>query len=133
MTSPPYPGARSTTPPDPRGACKRGFQFSPCMLDVGLRGSSWWAVPQPRLFRSVSSSTYVSQTGSSEFLAISDTGHFGLSGEKVFSGSTWCMGTPNTLNVATVQEGGAGNQYLLHMGKHIGPAHVARKCRHDSI
>jgi hypothetical protein len=86
MTSPPYPGAHSTTAPDPRGACKRGFQLSPCISDVGLCGSSWWAVPQSRLFCSVRSSTYISQTGSSEFLAISNTGHFGPSGEKVFSG-----------------------------------------------
>jgi hypothetical protein len=32
-----------------------------------------------------------------------------------------------------VQEGGAGIRYLLHMGKHKGPAPVARKGRHDSI
>jgi hypothetical protein len=34
-------------------------------------------------FASISSSTYISQTGSSEFLAISNTGHFEPSGEKV--------------------------------------------------
>ncbi len=32
------------------GTCKRGFQLSPCISDVGLHGSSWWAVLQPRIF-----------------------------------------------------------------------------------
>jgi hypothetical protein len=53
--------------------------------------------------------------------------------DKVFSGLTWCIRTPITSHIATVQEGGAGNQYLLRMGKHVGPAPVVRKCRHDSI
>ncbi len=52
---------------------------------------------------------------------------------RFFSGSTWCMETPNKLHVAMVREGGAGNQYLLRMGKHVGPAPVARKRRHDLI
>ncbi len=43
------------------------------------------------------------------------------------------METPNTLHVAMVQEGGAGNQYLLHMGKQVGTAPVAQKRRHDLI
>jgi hypothetical protein len=37
------------------------------------------------------------------------------------------------LHVATVQEGGAGNRYLLRMGKHVGPAPVAQMRRHNSI
>jgi hypothetical protein len=45
----------------------------------------------------------------------------------------WCMRTLITLHVAMVQEGGAGNRYLLHMGKHVGPTPVVQKCRHDSI
>jgi hypothetical protein len=43
------------------------------------------------------------------------------------------MKKPITLHVAMVREGGAGNRYLLHMGKHIGPAPVTQKRRHDSI
>jgi hypothetical protein len=53
--------------------------------------------------------------------------------EKVFSRLTWCIRTPITSHVAMVQEGGAGNIYLSRMGKHVGPAPVAQKRRHDSI
>jgi hypothetical protein len=53
--------------------------------------------------------------------------------EKVFSGLTWCIRTLITLHVATVQGGGAGNRYLSRMGKHVGPAPVAQKRRHNSI
>ncbi len=41
------------------------------------------------------------------------------------------MGTPISLHVATVQEGGAGNRYLSHMGKCVGPASVMGKRRHE--
>jgi hypothetical protein len=75
-------------------------------------------------FASVGSSTHASQMGSSEFLAISNMGHFGPSGEKVLAVQRGVMGTPTPSHVATVQEGGVGNQYLLHMGKRIGPAGV---------
>jgi hypothetical protein len=45
----------------------------------------------------------------------------------------WCMRTPITLHIAMVQGGGVGNRYLSRTGKHVGPAPVAQKCRHDSI
>jgi hypothetical protein len=41
------------------------------------------------------------------------------------------MGTPISSHVAMVQEGGAGNRYLLRMGKRVGPAPVTQKCRHE--
>jgi hypothetical protein len=53
--------------------------------------------------------------------------------EKVFSGLMWCIRTPITSHVATVQEGGAGNRYLLHIGKYVGPTPVEQKRRHNSI
>jgi hypothetical protein len=49
MTSLPYPGARSTTPPDPRGGVgEKGFQLVRVVSWLGLRGSCLEAVPQPR-------------------------------------------------------------------------------------
>jgi hypothetical protein len=53
-------------------------------------------------FASVGSSTHASQTGSSEFLAISNTGHFGPSGGKV-SSLTWCYGDTNFIAFNSIQ------------------------------
>ncbi len=41
-------GPSSTTPLHPLGDLQEGFPTSPCILDVGLHGNCWWAIPQPR-------------------------------------------------------------------------------------
>ncbi len=64
---------------------QEGFPTSPCILDLGPHGSSCWAVPQPRLFCPIGSSTHTSRTGSSEFPTFIITRQFGPSGGRVSS------------------------------------------------
>ena len=67
-------------------------------------------------FASVGSSTHASQMGSSEFLAISNMGHFGPSGEKVLAVQRG-IATNSIAQCYSARGGAEKIGYLLRMGK----------------
>ncbi len=107
MTSSSYPGACSTTPPDPRGGVQEGFPTSPCILVLGLHGSSCWAVPQPRLFCPLDLQRTHLRLGVVNSLQSATQDILDHLGQG-FSGVNMVL-LPISLHSATVQVGGVGN------------------------
>ena len=122
-------GPRSTIFLDPWGACERDFQWSACILDVGLCGSCWWAVPPPRSLTLQVFITDISESG--VLLSTWDSSDY--YGWVVFA---WCLDDQGSCFSARGKQGAvwSGNQVpLSHTEKQEGLTPVAQKSWHKFL
>jgi hypothetical protein len=117
-------------PLDPQGGLREGFPTSPCILVLGLRGNSCWAVPQPRLFCPNGSSNtgildrekWIPHLHQHE--TVQTIWGKGEQFDTVLQEYRFHITVPQCKGVE--QKIG----YLSCMGKRASPTHVARKHRH---